>query len=430
MGTPYYDWLRGDCGCGCNEGCRDINPCDCDSILLSISKLETNDSILQDEIDYVSGVVDTISGGCDCDLTDYYTKEESDAKFLTEHQPLKTINNQVITGTGNIVIEASGTSITVDDHLDSASTNPVQNKVITEALNGKLDASAYTPTDLSNYVTISVLNQNILNLQEQINSLVSAISGCCGETGETQYRWVTMVGENDYWCSGTTKYSKEKEQSSTDGINWTDTGNIRSGSTILEENSVECGYAGGSRVQITYSSTTSPTKIANECSSNIESVHINSHPTPIIIESCVTTVDYALASGNTVTTDRYSTTIEDGEYIGTNMWFGGVSSEMTSIGNNAFSGNTQLSSFTIGNYSRYEPYNQNPVSEMTSIGNNAFKDCTNLKHIELTHSNTVPSLGTNVFDGCTSLTGIYVKSSMANAFKSAWPQYSSLIIGI
>lgn len=145
----YREWINGN---GCcqptnNCGCGGKDVCNCEEILLEISKLHTDDEILQDEIDYVSGVVDTISGGCDCDLTDYYTKEESDAKFLTEHQPLKTINNQIITGTGNIEITCSGGTITVDDHLDSASTNPVQNKVITEALNGKLDASAYTPTE-------------------------------------------------------------------------------------------------------------------------------------------------------------------------------------------------------------------------------------------------------------------------------------------
>jgi hypothetical protein len=60
---------------------------------------------------------------------------------------LKTINGQVISGTGNIEITASGGTITVDSELSLISTNPVENKVITEALNGKLDASAYTPTE-------------------------------------------------------------------------------------------------------------------------------------------------------------------------------------------------------------------------------------------------------------------------------------------
>ena len=94
-----------------------------------------------------------------------------------------------------------------------------------------------------NYITNSEFIQYITNLQEQINSLKVQISGCCGSTGETLTRWITMTGENDYTCSGTTKYTKEKEQQSIDGGNtWTDTGNYRSGSTVLEENSEDCGY--------------------------------------------------------------------------------------------------------------------------------------------------------------------------------------------
>lgn len=164
----YYTWLRGnDCCQPINCGCGDKDVCDCENILLEISKLHTDDEVLQEEIDYVSGVVDTISGGCDCDLSDYYTKEEVDElipevpslsgyateqwvenkNYLTEHQPLKTINGQVISGTGNIEITASGGTINVDYELSSASTNPVVNSAITVAINAKLDASAYTPTE-------------------------------------------------------------------------------------------------------------------------------------------------------------------------------------------------------------------------------------------------------------------------------------------
>lgn len=473
MGIPYYEWINGNGCCEPVNNCGCGNKCDCEYILLEISKLHTDDEILQEEIDAISGeTIDAYtkqetdalldekldaSAYTPTDLTNYYTKIESDGRFqpignyltkesgdtiyqpigdyLTEHQPLKTINGNVISGTGNIEITCSGGTITVDDHLDSASTNPAQNKVITEALNDKLDASAYTPTDLSNYVTVSELNQYVLNIQEQINSLISSISGCCVETGETQYRWVTMTGENDYWCSGTTKYSKEKEQESTDGINWVDVNPsvIRNGSTILEEHCAECGYSGGSRIQLTYSSTASPTKIANICSSNVEEVSIASTPNPIIFNNCVTTVNSALTSGNTVTTDKYTATIEDGEYADTNFWFGGVSSEITSIGNGSFSGNTQLSSFTIGNFSRLEPYNQDPDSQLTSIGDYAFKNCTNLKTIGVNRCRTsVPTLGTGAFEGCTSLQRIMVDNSMLNAFKTApgWSDYSSIIQGI
>ena len=53
------------------------------------------------------------------------------------------------------------------------------------------------------------------------------------------YRWVTVSGE--YVCSGTDKYTKEKEQSTTDGSVWVDTGRERAGS-LIESQSYSCGY--------------------------------------------------------------------------------------------------------------------------------------------------------------------------------------------
>lgn len=195
----YYTWLRGG---GCcqpmnNCGCGGKDVCDCQEILLEISKLHTDDEILQDEIDDLSGKVDTkldASAYTPVDLTDYYTKEESDEKFLTEHQPLKTINGNVISGTGDIIIEASGGSVTVDDHLDSTSTNPVQNKVITGALNGKLDASAYTPTDLSNYYTKEEVNSAITAVENEIPSL----SGYATEQWVLDKNYITGVDLSNY----------------------------------------------------------------------------------------------------------------------------------------------------------------------------------------------------------------------------------------
>ena len=198
----YYKWLNGGDCCAPVGGCISSsgNPCDCDAILLEISNLHTDDLTLQDEIDYVSGITDTkldSSAYTPVDLTDYYTKDEVDEKgYLTTVEPLKTINGESLIGEGNINV--SGGSI--DAYTKQESDARYQPK-----------GDYITSVNLSNYVTIATLEQNILNLQEQINSLIASISGCCGESGETQYRWITMTGENDYWCSGTTKYSKEKQ---------------------------------------------------------------------------------------------------------------------------------------------------------------------------------------------------------------------------
>ena len=65
---------------------------------------------------------------------------------------------------------------------------------------------------------------------------IESLSTDCGVT----YRWITVP--NDYVCVGYDKYSKEKEQYSTNGSTWTDTGNTRAGS-LIESDSEDCGYS-------------------------------------------------------------------------------------------------------------------------------------------------------------------------------------------
>jgi hypothetical protein len=70
------------------------------------------------------------------------------SQFLTAHQTLKTVNGENLVGEGNIEIGGGGAPITVDNALSTDSTNPVQNKVITTALNAKANTSAL-PTKTS-----------------------------------------------------------------------------------------------------------------------------------------------------------------------------------------------------------------------------------------------------------------------------------------
>ena len=71
MNNEYQKWLSGnDCCCG---GFIHIEPCDkhkdvcdCDNILLEISKLHTDDEVLQEQIDELSGCCSGGSGGCEC----------------------------------------------------------------------------------------------------------------------------------------------------------------------------------------------------------------------------------------------------------------------------------------------------------------------------------------------------------------------------
>lgn len=90
-------------------------------------------------------------------------KSKLDSMNPSNYQPvlvsgtnIKTVNNQSILGPGNI---DAGGSVTVDSALSSTSTNPVQNKVINAALNGKQATLVGSGTG-QNIKTIN--NQNIL----------------------------------------------------------------------------------------------------------------------------------------------------------------------------------------------------------------------------------------------------------------------------
>ena len=133
---------------------------------------------------------------------------------------LKTINNISLIGQGNIEIGSGGT---IDAYTKQEADDRFQPK--------------------GNYVTEATVIQYITNLQEQINTIIEAVSGCCSEPEEI-YRWITMTGPNDYICSGTTKYAKEKKQVSYDnGITWQDVvpAEYQRGAK-LEEQSPDCGY--------------------------------------------------------------------------------------------------------------------------------------------------------------------------------------------
>ena len=81
------------------------------------------------------------------DVSNFYTKDEVDNEIyaavsgkqetLISGTNIKTINNTSILGSGNIDIQGGGGSVTVDSELSTTSENPVQNKVITNALSDK-----------------------------------------------------------------------------------------------------------------------------------------------------------------------------------------------------------------------------------------------------------------------------------------------------
>ena len=105
----------------------------------------------------------------------YYTETEMDTALsgkqatLVSGTNIKTINNTSLLGSGNISIQGGG-SVTVDSALSTTSENPVQNKVITGALNGKADSSSLSTVatsgsynDLSNKPSIPSKTSDLTN---------------------------------------------------------------------------------------------------------------------------------------------------------------------------------------------------------------------------------------------------------------------------
>lgn len=238
------------------------------------------------------------------DMTQYYRKSETSSKTqIEEALNLKADKSNTYTKNEVYNKQESDNKYQVKGSYVSTSVyntyTATTNEVIISLEENKLDASAYTPVDLSNYytkievdnkiasggtfdptqyynkseaddrfalkreipslsgyatmewvlnqnyVTTSTVQQYITNLQQQINSIIQSVSGCCSQTGETIYRWITLTGPNDFICSGTTKFEKQQRQQSTDnGMTWTNVSPAQyQKGALLETDSPDCGYA-------------------------------------------------------------------------------------------------------------------------------------------------------------------------------------------
>ena len=106
----------------------------------------------------------------------YATKEELATKqdSLISGHNIKTINGQDVLGLGNIEISGGGT---VDSELSETSENPVQNKVITTALNGKQDS-------LVSGTTIKTINGNSILGEGNIEITGGTVDTTMSDTSE------------------------------------------------------------------------------------------------------------------------------------------------------------------------------------------------------------------------------------------------------
>lgn len=119
----------------------------------------------------------TVSGGGTIDLSQYYTKTETndlldDKLDASAYTPSDLSQYWTSAETQNAIDDAiSGiTGITIDQSLDSGSTNAVANSAITQAINAKADASnVYTKTEVNNVVN----NKFVCITQAQYEALAT-----------------------------------------------------------------------------------------------------------------------------------------------------------------------------------------------------------------------------------------------------------------
>ena len=168
-----------------------------------------------------------ISAYTPSDLSNYYTKSEVYSKGETYNR--NEIDDKIIqSGTFDPTLyytkDNCNTRFALKDEMPS--------------LNGYATEEWVTS---KNYATNAELVTYVNNLQQQINSLMATVSGCCG-TQEDVYRWITIIGE--YICDGNDKYEKQKYQVSHDGgMVWQDVTPIQyQKGQLLESESEDCGY--------------------------------------------------------------------------------------------------------------------------------------------------------------------------------------------
>ena len=116
-------------------------------------------------------------------------------------------------------------------------------------------------------------------------------------------------------------------------------------------------------------------------------------------------------SGTEATVISGSSKYSGNVVIPESVTYNGNTYSVTSIGERAFYGCSDLTSITIPN-------------SVTSIGGYAFRDCSGLTSITI--PNSVTSIGNSAFDGCSSLTSVTIPNSVTSIESSAFYNCSGL----
>lgn len=156
-GTPS------DCDCQNNFievdcGCKQKEVCECENILLEISKLKSKDVVLQREIDEISGA--SISS---------VTEEEVDAKIASAKTEIE----------GEIPsLSGYATEDYVNAQISSQTSDFVTGEQLSSYTYDKAEIDSKIPS-MSGYVTLDEFGDYIMRLRSEIDTLRQQVSGCC-----------------------------------------------------------------------------------------------------------------------------------------------------------------------------------------------------------------------------------------------------------
>lgn len=114
---------------------------------------------------------------------------------LKSGENIKTINNQSLLGSGNIDISGGGGTIAVDAELSTTSENPVQNKVITNAMVGKKFGTSEVFNDYNDNKTYKYEGVRVINVRNTTSNSIFTLESVAGLTVDGTF--LVICKDND-----------------------------------------------------------------------------------------------------------------------------------------------------------------------------------------------------------------------------------------